>query len=131
MKSNINRFGLLLLTTTLVLVADKDTKNHAPSADAIVIVLKNGSFWSIKKLNEVALKFLEEKGSMKEWPESSPLVRLYPDDRTKMCEFIYKKGFDQPVWYVTIGYDGKVTDFKERVAREATFEAPTPSDAPK
>src|SRR6266498_2321230 len=94
MKSLSQQFVLLVFcATTLMLAGERHSDTRSPTADQIAIALTNTKFWTISELSQAATRFLVDKGSMPQGLNVQTLVRIYPKDKTKMCEFYYTQGF--------------------------------------
>jgi hypothetical protein len=115
--------ALLLLFCLTMPAWSQDTNSvqsaatTTPTPETIGILLKNNN-WSIDELNRRALELLWSRSDMPRNKKFQAVVYITPQDKDTMCEFTYSKGFDQPVWTVRIGYDGKVKDFKKSIKRE-------------
>ena len=91
-----------------------------PTSDQIVI-LSNGKAFGIRELNQAAQKHLADAGEVLDGSRIQVLVRVTPDDAETICKILYVQGFEQPVWTVSFGYDGKVKSHSKNIKREEGF----------
>ena|ERR1039457_2142632 len=82
---------------------------------SILIITKSDASWTMEELSTKALEFLLKQADAPPKGETlQTMVRFYPDDKTKMCEFAYNQGVGHAIWRVTFGYDGKIIKYVKR-----------------